>query len=157
MLHAQAHMPPRAPEDDVERRRWGDAHGLYPHSPGSTAWAHEPRMAAHLAEYTACIRWAIAQRLQPAVAHKHRAPCDPTQFYYGVAPWLADGTVNPHGVTPGPERGDELDASRRIPDFAGAEAMRPEDERGAWQGARKKEPAAPGMPQALTRGPKGPR
>jgi len=136
-------MPPPAPSDDEERRAWGDQHGLYPHSPSKTAWAHDQRMMEHLREYTACVVWAVQQGLRPAVAHKHLAPCDVGSFYYGVAPWHADGRVNALGVSPGPERGNGVEMSRRIADMTGAEAMRPEDERAFWQGGAKKPPAAP--------------
>jgi hypothetical protein len=131
-------MLPPAPLDDQERRVWGDLHGLYPRTSPLDAWGHAQRMANHLREYTACVVWAVQNGLQPAMSHKHLAPCNVGMFYYGIAPWRADGSVNPWGVSPGAMLSNGVETERKIPEFTGMEPMRPEDERPRWRGDAKK-------------------
>lgn len=113
-----------APSCGSERIAWGDLHGLYPNS-GIDAHGHAERMGKHLRAYAACIRWCLdmGADFYPAFLHKHKAPYDPADFYYGVAPWLLDGSVNFAGVPPGMPDAGVLDSAYRIPDFTGCEDM----------------------------------
>jgi len=52
----------------------------------------------HEREHTRRLAWCIRNNLLPAYEHVHKAPGDDSQFVYGVAPWHADGSVNPAGV-----------------------------------------------------------
>jgi len=56
----------------------------------------------HDGECFARILWCLAQgpAFCPAHEHKHRAPGDDRNFFYGIPPWHADGSVNPAGVPP---------------------------------------------------------
>jgi hypothetical protein len=63
---------------------------------------HDARLHTHLDEYSKCIVWCIkaGSEYHPAFEHKHQAPCNVGNFYFGQCPWLPDGTVNPPGVPP---------------------------------------------------------
>jgi len=63
---------------------------------------HDARLQVHLDEYSKCIVWCIkaGPEYHPAFEHKHNAPCNVENFYFGQKPWLSDGSVNPFGVPP---------------------------------------------------------
>jgi len=65
---------------------------------------HDARLKVHLDEYSRCIVWCIkaGPKYHPAFDHKHEAPCNVENFYFGQTPWLSDGSVNPWGVPPAP-------------------------------------------------------
>ena len=56
----------------------------------------------HDDECMARIQWCLQNgpAYWPAHENKHRAPGNDKNFYYGIPPWHADGTVNPKGVPP---------------------------------------------------------
>jgi len=66
------------------------------------AVTHYARLQVHLNEYSKCIVWCIkaGPEYHPAFEHKHKAPCNVRNFYFGQCPWLSDGSVNPLGVPP---------------------------------------------------------
>ena len=65
---------------------------------------HVARLQVHLDEYSKCIVWCLkaGPEYHPAFDHKHKAPCNVENFYFGQTPWLSDGSVNPSGVPPAP-------------------------------------------------------
>lgn len=86
----------------LRAQSWGNTNGLYPRTLSSPAWAHAVHLQRHLDEISRCLRWCIdrGKAYWPANTHTHLAPHDSSQFYYGVAPWFPDGTLNPFGVPP---------------------------------------------------------
>ena len=57
----------------------------------------------HDNECYARVLWCLKEGgpdFHPAHEHKHRAPGDDANFFYGIPPWHPDGSVNPAGVPP---------------------------------------------------------
>jgi len=65
---------------------------------------HNARLQVHRDEYSKCIAWCIkaGPEYHPAFDHNHKAPCNVNNFYYGLCPWLSNGSVSPLGVPPVP-------------------------------------------------------
>lgn len=61
------------------------------------------RANRHNEECYARVIWCLDKGgpdFHPAHEHKHRAPGDDANFFYGIPPWHPDGSVNPAGVPP---------------------------------------------------------
>lgn len=79
---------------------WGNENGLYPRTLSTPASAHALHLQRHLDEISRCLRWCLDNGHYPANTHVHLAPHDTSQFYYNIAPWFTDGSLNTRGVPP---------------------------------------------------------